>query len=122
MFKILEGNDAGGKLKYDAAGLSIHRGFKKKIVGWADVEEIALVDEKLVNKTDSATFATVGALMGGPVGAAVGAAVGGASRPCTFFIKTTDGKLIATGWKLAFDQMKKSQKVYELMKSDKTPT
>jgi len=79
---------------------------------------IALVEEKVVNKTDSATFATVGALMGGPVGAALGAAVGGVSRPCNFFVKTTDGKLIATGWKMHFDQMMKFRKAYNLMKSD----
>lgn len=117
MFDLIEGGKPGSKLKYDHRGIVIKSGWSKSLIPWEDVKVLDLVDAQIVSKSDAAVFGAVGAVLGGPVGAAVGASIGGISRPCTFYVETGSEKLIATGWKLHFDQLLKVYKIKKLTQS-----
>lgn len=111
MLTITEGTHAGKALSYHKDALVLDG----RQIPWEQIDELDLLDAQLVKKTDSILFGTLGAVVGGPVGAAVGASIGGLSRPCTFYVQFGDEKLIATGWKMAFNQMLKFYKIKKMM-------
>lgn len=113
MIEIIDGDFVGKSFKYDRQGFvvdGIH-------VLWEEVDDIDLVDAQIVKKSDSLLFGALGAVIGGPLGAAAGASIGGIGRPCTFFLRFSDKKLIATGWKMMFNQMVKFHKTKKLLNS-----
>lgn len=115
MFDITEGVLAGGKLEFSKHGIVLSKRKKRITLSWKEIDEVSLVDSQMLDKSDSVTFGTIGALFGGPVGAAVGAGIGAVSRPCTFHVRAGERKLIAKGWRALFDKMSKEYQTRSLM-------